>query len=57
MIKCTKCKNIIKGNSLPSKCKECGNEDLCLFIRIDDQDINPKLNKRDKEWLEARIIK
>ena len=57
MIKCIKCKGIIKGNSLPSKCKECGNEDLSLFIRIDNQDINLKLYKRDKEWLESCLIK
>ena len=56
MIKCLKCEYMIKGNSLPSRCIHCGNEDLMLFIRI-EQDINPKENKRMKEWLESRLIK
>lgn len=59
-MKCLKCKNIISGSGglhLPSKCPNCGNEDLSLFIRVDDQDINPTAHKKDKEWLESRIVK
>lgn len=58
-LKCLKCKKVLSGSGglhLTSKCPHCGNEDLSLFIRVDDQDINPKAYKRDKEWLESRTI-
>ena len=52
MIKCLKCKDIVKGNALPSKCPNCGNEDLSQFIRVDEE-IDPIKNKREREWLES----
>lgn len=38
-------------NALPKKCIKCGNSDLTQFFRIDDEDINPELYEKDKEWL------
>ncbi len=58
-LKCQKCGNILSGSDglhLLSKCPNCGNNDISLFIRVDDQDIDPKKYKRDKEWLESRLI-
>ena len=59
-LKCLKCNKVYSGSEglhLTSKCLNCGNDDLSLFIRVDDEDINPKAYKRDKEWLESRSIK
>lgn len=58
-VKCLKCKNVLSGSDglhLSSKCPKCGNTNMSLFIRVDDLDIDPKKNKRDKEWLESRVI-
>lgn len=55
-IKCLKCKYVMLGiNSLHmvSKCSRCGNKDMDMFIRIDDEDIDPRKYKKDKEWLES----
>lgn len=57
MIKCLKCGEIIKSNTIPSKCPNCNNTDLMQFIRVDDDYKNPILYKRDLEWLEARRLK
>ena len=59
-LKCLKCNNVLSGSGglhLTSKCPECGNADLSSFIRVDDEDINPKAYERDKEWLESRLVK
>lgn len=58
-LKCLKCKKVQSGSGglhLSSICPKCGNTDISFFIRVDDLDINPKKYKRDKEWLESRVI-
>lgn len=58
-ILCKKCSNAVKGVSslhLVKSCPECGNNDPSLFIRVEDEDINPAKEKQDKEWLDARRI-
>lgn len=57
-LKCLKCQKVFSGSEglhLSSQCSECGNDDLSLFIRVDDEDIDPIKNKRDKEWLESQL--
>lgn len=55
-IHCSKCGHTLPGVKslhLVSRCSNCGNTDRSLFIRVDDEDIDPKARERDKEWLEA----
>jgi len=56
-LKCLNCDHIINssdgGLHLSSRCPECENEDLTKFIRVDDEDIDPDENRREKEWLES----
>lgn len=55
-IKCAKCNKTLPGVAslhLLSKCPNCGNTDRTLFIRVDDDDIDPGKRQKDKEWLES----
>jgi hypothetical protein len=54
-VKCLKCKHTKSGVSslhMVSICEKCGNTDKSLFIRVEDEDIDPEKYQKDKEWLE-----
>ena len=55
-IRCTKCNHTLQGKKslhLVSKCPNCGNTAREMFIRVDDEDIDPAKQQQDKEWLES----
>ena len=58
-ILCKKCSHTIKGTSslhLVTSCPKCGNSDRSLFIRVEDEDIDPAKENQDKEWLDAHRV-
>jgi len=58
-ILCKKCSHTIAGASslhLVSNCPNCGNSDRSLFIRVEDEDIDPAKETRDREWLDSRRV-
>ena len=60
MIKCQKCGFLNRDFEIHTigECDNCGNTDPHFFIRIDKEDLEPNkyLTKRDKEWLENRLV-
>ena len=55
-IRCTKCGKTLPGKKslhLVSKCPYCGNTAREMFIRVDDEDIDPSKRQQDEEWLES----
>ena len=53
---CLKCKRTLPGMEslhLMRKCPYCGNTDRDSFIRVDDEDIDPAKQEKDREWLES----
>ena len=58
-ILCKKCSHTIKGASslhLVSSCPNCRNSDRSLFIRVEDEDIDPAKENQDREWLDAHRV-
>ncbi len=55
-IRCTKCNHTLSGKNslhLVTQCPKCGNTVRDMFIRVDDEDINPVKQEQDREWLES----
>jgi len=57
-IKCLKCNEIVKGNSIPKCCPVCGNKDLTKYVRVESEFTSKEQKQHDKDkiFLESRRV-
>ena len=56
---CMACEQLIESETMhmPKKCPYCGNTDRTKFVRADEDDMDPRYQKKhqeDKQYLESR---